>query len=136
MTNFGFAFWTHGVLYLLLLLLGLWVLKRYPLPFLTGGKSDVLAIPNNNQIKMWLVISGTFAFLALITIIYTFSISKNIGCTVAIISTTSAITYVLSHYMFGTEINTQGILGIVVIIMAVYIIGNSNNTSKVEIDFQ
>ena len=88
---------------------------------------DILKIKFNNT-RYAILLSGLFGFLALITIIYTFKISKNIGYTVALISTTCLFTLIFSYIFLGNPINMVGIVGIIFIIIGVYLIGTCGNS--------
>ena len=71
--------------------------------------------------------AGLFGFLALLTINYAFSKSNNIGYTVALISTTSLITLIISNIFFNKPLETKGTIGILTILIGVYLIATCNN---------
>jgi drug/metabolite transporter (DMT)-like permease len=128
-SNFEYIFWSHGIIYCVCILGLLLYLSYNPLKLLVNNHKikDILKIKFNNT-RYAILLSGLFGFLALITIIYTFKISKNIGYTVALISTTCLFSLILSYIFLGTPINMLGILGIIFILIGVYLIGNCGNS--------
>ena len=130
-SNFEYIFWSHGIIYLACIILLLLYLKYNPLKMLLNKNKikDVLKLEFNNT-RYAILLSGIFGFLALITIIYTFKISKNIGYTVAVISTTCLFSLILSYFFLGAPINYKGLFGIVFILIGVYLIGNCGNEIK------
>ena len=65
-----------------------------------------------------------------------FQRSVNIGYTVAVISTTSAITAILAWLIFKIKLNVYGIIGICLIITGCFLIGKSENDLKVVFDVE
>ena len=63
-----------------------------------------------------------------------FQRSVNIGYTVAVISTTSAITAILAWLLFKVKLNWFGMIGIGLIISGCFLIGKSENDSNVAFD--
>tara|TARA_B100001142_G_C14152414_1_gene585080 strand:- start:333 stop:815 length:483 start_codon:yes stop_codon:yes gene_type:complete len=128
-SNFEYIFWSHGVIYIACIIILLLYLKFNPLKLLLNKDKikDILKIEFNST-RYAIVLSGIFGFLALITIIYTFKISKNIGYTVAVISTTCLFSLILSYFFLDAPINYKGLIGILFILIGVYLIGNCGNT--------
>jgi drug/metabolite transporter (DMT)-like permease len=128
-SNFEYIFWSHGVIYIACIIIALIYLKFRPLKLLLNKDKikDILKIEFNNT-RYAIILSGIFGFLALITIIYTFTISKNIGYTVAIISTTCLFSLILSYFFLGAPINPKGLIGILFILVGVYLIGTCGNS--------
>ena len=128
-SNFEYIFWSHGIIYVLCIIILLVYLSYNPLKLLLNNNKikDILKIEFNNT-RYAIILSGIFGFLALITIIYTFKISKNIGYTVALISTTCLFSLLFSYYFFGAPINKIGLLGILFIFIGVCLIGNCGNS--------
>ena len=104
-------------------------LKYNPLKLLLNKDKikDILKLEFNST-RYAILLSGIFGFLALITIIYTFKISQNIGYTVAIISTTCLFSLILSYFFLGSTINSKGLFGIIFILIGVYLIGTCGNS--------
>ena len=129
-SNFEYIFWSHGIIYFACIILLLIYLKKNPLKLLLNNDKikDILKIEFNNT-RYAILLSGIFGFLALITIIYTFKISENIGYTVAVISTTCLFSLILSYLFLDSPINTKGIIGMLCILIGVYLIGNCGNNS-------
>jgi drug/metabolite transporter (DMT)-like permease len=128
-SNFEYIFWSHGIVYCICIIGLLLYLTYNPLKLLVNNHKikDILKIKFNNT-RYAILLSGLFGFLALITIIYTFKISKNIGYTVGLISTTCLFTLILSYIFLGSPINMLGIVGIIFILIGVYLIGNCGNS--------
>jgi drug/metabolite transporter (DMT)-like permease len=129
-SNFEYIFWSHGIIYLACIILLLIYLAFNPLKLLLNKDTikDILKIKFNNT-RYAILLSGVFGFLALITIIYTFKISKNIGYTVAVISTTCLFSLIFSYIFLGAPINYKGVMGMIFILIGVYLIGNCSNKS-------
>jgi len=130
-SNFEYIFWSHGIIYLACIIILLIYLKYNPLKLLLNKDKikDILKL-EFNYTRYAIILSGIFGFLALITIIYTFKISQNIGYTVAVISTTCLFSLILSYFFLGAPINSKGLFGIVFILIGVYLIGNCGNEIK------
>ena len=130
-SNFEYIFWSHGIIYLACIIILLIYLKYNPLKLLLNKDNikDILKLEFNTT-RYAIILSGIFGFLALITIIYTFKISQNIGYTVAVISTTCLFSLILSYFFLGSPINSKGLFGIVFILIGVYLIGNCGNEIK------
>ena len=128
-SNFEYIFWSHGVIYLACIIMLLLYLKYNPLKLLLNKDKikDILKLEFNST-RYAILLSGIFGFLALITIIYTFKISQNIGYTVAIISTTCLFSLILSYFFLGSTINSKGLFGIIFILIGVYLIGTCGNS--------
>lgn len=128
-SNFEYIFWSHGIIYVICIIGLLLYLNYNPLKmFVNNDKiKDILKIKFNTK-RYAILLSGLFGFFALITIIYTFQISKNIGYTVGLISTTCFFSLIFSYIFLGDPINMIGILGILFILIGVYLIGNCGNS--------
>tara|TARA_Y100000591_G_scaffold332999_1_gene372994 strand:- start:4745 stop:5212 length:468 start_codon:yes stop_codon:yes gene_type:complete len=122
-SSFEYIFWSHGVIYVICIIALLVILKYRKIKSLTNNDSiNSMVKLKFDKTRYAILLSGIIAFLALITIIYTFSISKNIGYTVAIISTTALFSYIISYFLFNSKIDIKGFLGILLIIFGVYLI--------------
>lgn len=128
-SNFEYIFWSHGVMYCFCIIGLILYLNYNPLKLLLNNHKikDIIKIKFNKP-RYSILLSGLFGFLALITIIYTFTISKNIGYTVGLISTTCLFTLIFSYIFLGDPINIMGIIGIIFILIGVYLIGNCGNS--------
>ena len=104
-------------------------LSYKPFKFLLGNDTvkNILKI-KFDKTRYAILLSGIFGFLALCIITYTFQISKNIGYTVALISTTCVFSLILSYIFLDAPINMLGILGIIFIIVGISLIGNCGNS--------
>lgn len=131
-SSFEYIFWSHGVVYIVCILLLLLILWIKPFNFLLNNKTnnvnEVLNL-NLDKTRYAIILSGVFGFLALITIIYTFSISQNIGYTIAIISSTAIFSLIFSYLFLKGNINFIGILGIIFILIGVYLISKCDNSN-------
>lgn len=121
LTNLKHTFWSHGVVYLIAILVALYIMSE------RGQITSNIRFPENKKAGWASLMAGLFGFLALITINYAFSRSKNIGYTVALISTTSLITLVLSNILFNKPLETKGTVGIFTILIGVYLISLCKN---------
>ena len=121
LTNLKHTFWSHGVVYLIAILVALYIMSE------KGQISSNIRFPENKKAGWASLMAGLFGFLALLTINYAFSRSKNIGYTVALISTTSLITLVLSNIVFNKPLETKGAIGIFAILIGVYLISLCKN---------
>ena len=128
-SNMEYIFWSHGIIYLLCIIVLLIYLWFNPIKLLLNKDTikNILKLEFNTT-RYAILLSGLFGFLALITIIYTFKISKNIGYTVAIISTTCLFSLLLSYFFLDAPINYKGMYGILFILIGVYLIGNCGNS--------
>lgn len=122
-SSFECIFWSHGVIYLICISALIVILNFRKIKSLTNNDSlnDIITF-KFNKTQGVIMLSGFIAFLALITIVYTFSISKNIGYTVGLISTTALFSYIISYYFFNSKIDLRGFLGLLLILSGVYFI--------------
>ncbi len=139
-SNVTYVAWSHGVLFIVLLVIFVTLCLKYQWqPFLLYDKEppgpkplyDIFRLPSDWKSIASVLIGGFFGFLSLIIIIMAFQRSVNIGYTVAVISTTSAITALLVWGLFSIKLNWFGMLGIGLIISGCFLIGKSENDSKV-----
>ena len=121
LTNLKHTFWSHGVVYLIAILVAVYLMSD------GAGITSNIRFPENKKAGLASLMAGLFGFLALLTINYSFSRSKNIGYTVALISTTSLITLVLSNILFNKPLETKGTVGIFTILIGVYLISLCKN---------
>ena len=101
-SNLTYVTWSHGVLYVVLLTIFITLCLKYQWkPFIFHSEEsnsrhktlyDIFKLPNDWKSITSVILGGAFGFLSLIVIIMAFQRSINIGYTVAVISTTSAIT--------------------------------------------
>ena len=121
LSNLTHTFWSHGVVYLIAILVAIYLMSK---------KGEILSnikFPENKKAGCASLMAGLFGFLALLTINYAFSKSNNIGYTVALISTTSLITLIISNIFFNKPLETKGTIGILTILIGVYLISTCNN---------
>lgn len=121
LTNLKHTFWSHGVVYLIAILVAIYLMSE------KGKIVNNIKFPENKKAGWASMMAGMFGFMALLTINYAFSHSKNIGYTVALISTTSLITLILSYLVFNKPLETKGTIGIFTILIGVYLISTCNN---------
>ena len=143
-SNLTYITWSHGVLYMVVLTIFIILCLKYQWKnFILHSKEsnsrhktiyDILKLPNDWKSIVSVILGGVFGFLALIIIIMAFQRSVNIGYTVAVISTTSAITAILTRLLFNVKLNVFGMIGICLIISGCFLIGKSENDSKVVFD--
>ena len=129
-SNIKYTFWSHGIVYIICILTLIIVLLKYPFTNIVGNSttlSEFISFPKNKYAGILSLLAGLFAFVALLVITHSFQISKNVGYTVAIISSTCIFTLLLSKLFFNDPINLIGCLGIFCIIVGVYFISRSKN---------
>mgnify|MGYP001251600999 CR=1 FL=1 len=134
-SNVNFLFWSHGITYFVCLIILVTVTYYFSLHFLSNNKKnnniyELIKLNKNNKLNYACIISGIFAFLALIVIIYSFSLSKNIGYNVAIISSTCLFTLLLSILFFKAKIELNGIIGVILILLGIFFISKTSNKMK------
>ena len=124
-SSFEYIFWSHGVIYAICILALLVFLNFKKIKSLTNNDpiKDMIKF-KLDKTRIAILLSGIIAFIALITIVYTFSISKNIGYTVALISTTALFSYIISYYIFNSKLDIKGLMGILFIIFGVFLISS------------
>ena len=127
-SNLQFLFYSHGVIFVTLCILGILLVSFFSKGLLTNNKKylNVIKFPMDKR-GLILICSSTLSFLALISLIYSFKISYNIGYTSAIVSTTSLFTLFISWIVLGKKINIVGLLGVLLIIIGVLLISRYNN---------
>ena len=129
-SNFKYTFWTRGVIYgLCILVLVLFVLYN-PSTGMTnneGNFTDMIKLPTDKKIIILILVAGIASFTAILLTYFSFKYSRNVGYTVAIISSTCVFTLLLSKYFFKTEINKMGLFGIGFVILGVYLISLTDN---------
>ena len=143
-SNLTYITWSHGIVYFIVLTIFIIVCLKYRWKtFILYSResnsqqktlSDMLKLPNDWKSIGSIILGGVFGFLALIIIIMAFQRSVNIGYTVAVISTTSAMTAILAWLIFKNKLNYYGIIGICIIIVGCFLIGKSENDLKVDFD--
>ena len=120
-SNLTHTFWSHGVVYLIAIIISIFIMSK------SGEITSHIKFPENKIAGTASLMAGAFGFLALILINNAFSHSKNIGYTVALISTTSLSTLILSKLLFNKPLNTRGTVGIFTILIGVYLIAGCDN---------
>ena len=130
--NINYIFWSHGVIYLLCLILLICLLYFKPIPLLTNTNNILENIKYPNKKGIYVLLSGIFGFLALITIIYSFKISKNIGYSVAIISSTCLFTLIFNRIFFDNKIEFIGVIGVISILFGGYLISKCDNEMQLD----
>ena len=127
-SNLQFLFYSHGIIFVSLCIISILIVSFFSIGILTNNNKylEVVNFPKDKR-GLILVIASTISFLALISLIYAFKISKNIGYTVAIVSTTSLFTLFLSRLIFGHKIQLIGLLGVLLIVSGVFLISKCNN---------
>lgn len=137
-SNFKFIFWSHGVIYIICIILLLFVFLFVRPIFLVDemgnkkyGISKLIELPDNKKTIIAIFLSGVIAFSALISIIYSFKISENIGYTTAIISTSCLFTLIFSVFFLGSKIEIKGVLGSLLIVAGIVLISMCSNTKKI-----
>ena len=121
LTNLRHCFWSHGVVYVIAIAVAIWLMSE------RGEITSNIAFPENKKAGLSSIIAGGCAFLALLVINYAFSHSKNIGYTVALLSTTSLITLLLSVVLLDKPLQTRGALGICVTLAGGWLISGCEN---------
>lgn len=133
-SNINFIFWSHGIVYIaciiLLLVLCLFIRPQFLLGNKKYGIQEIIKLSNNKKTRRAVLLSGIIAFSALISIIYSFKISDNIGYTSAIISTTCLFTLLFSVLFLGSNIEIKGVFGCLLIIAGIFMISSCSNIKR------
>ena len=131
-SNINYIFWSRGIAYtscliLLVILTYLFSIKCMANDDKNDNIYSLIKLNQKNKLNYACIISGIFSFIALVLIIYSFSISKNIGYNIAIVSSTCLFTVLLSSLLFKVKIELIGILGVVLIILGIFFISKTSN---------
>lgn len=127
-SNLQFLFWAHGIAFVVLTLVFMLIGRRYTLKFLTNGDNykELLSYPKG-KLGWILVLCSLASFFGLVSLIYAFKISDNIGYTSAVVGTVTMITFFLSWIVFGKKPQLKGLIGAVLILFGVYLISTIKN---------
>ena len=133
-SNFKYTFWTRGVIYSICIVLLIIFVINNPSSDMTNNDtniSDMIRLPKDSKVIFLTILAGLASFTAILITFFSFKYSKNVGYTVAIISSTCVFTLLMSKLFFNTEINHLGIFGICFVILGVYLISSTNNENNV-----
>ena len=127
-SNLQYLFWAHGIAYLILTLVFMFIGTRLSVKFLTNGDKykKLLSFPRGKN-GIVLIISALGSFFGLVALIYAFKISDNIGYSSAIVGTVTMITFFLSWIVFGKIPEMIGLVGSALILFGVYLISLCEN---------
>ena len=127
-SNFQLLFWTHGVLYILFTLIGILITSLLSVGIFSNNKTflDVIKLPSL-KLSTVLLLCSIFSFLGMLTLVYTFKKSKNIGLIVPLVGTTSLFTLLLSRLIFKIKIPFIGLVGAILIITGIFCISKCPN---------
>ena len=136
-SNINFIFWSHGVVYIFCIIALLLICLFVKPEFLLGENADsvmkiseIISMSKNKKTMLSILFSGLIAFFSLLTIIYSFKISENIGYTTAIVSSTCLFTLIFSVFFLKSKIELKGILGCLLIVIGVVLISNCSNSKR------
>lgn len=131
-SNLKFLFYAHGIVFTILGFIGIMVASYFSYNFLTNKEKylDVLKFPMNRKGGI-IILSSVISFIGLLSLIYAFKISKNIGYTSAIVGTTSLITLTLSIIILKSKIEIKGIIGVILVVLGIYFISQTDNSKLV-----
>ena len=128
-SNMKFIVWAHGIIFTIFGVIGIIIASFFSFNFLTNKEKylDVIRFPLNTK-GVIIVISSLISYIGLISLIYAFKISKNIGYTSAIVGTTSLITLILSVIILKHSIEWKGVLGVILVVFGIYFISQTDNS--------
>ena len=132
MSNINYIFWSRGITYLICLILLVVLTYLFSIKFLANNSKndniyELIKLNKRKDLNYACIISGILSLFAIILIIYSFSVSKNIGYNVAIVSSTCLFTLIISSIFLKTKIELQGLMGCILIILGVFLISRTNN---------
>ena len=81
-----------------------------------------------NKKGLIIIISSVISYIGLLSLIFAFKISKNIGYTSAIVGTTSLITLILSVIILKHSVEWKGVVGVLLVVAGVYFISQTDNS--------
>ena len=95
---------------------------------LTNGDKirNILKLPKG-KLGFIVILASIFSFIGLVSLIYAFKISENIGYTSAVVGTVSLITFFFSWILFDKKPEGKGLFGAVLILAGVYLISKCKN---------
>lgn len=128
-SNMKFIVWSHGIIFTLFGIIGILIASFFSFDFLINKEKylDVIRFPLNTK-GVIIVISSLISYIGLISLIYAFKISKNIGYTSAIVGTTSLITLIFSVIILKHSIEWKGVLGVILVVSGIYFISQTDNS--------
>ena len=134
-SNINYIFWSRGIAYSACLILLVLLTYIFSIKVMANnGKNnniyELVKLNKKKKLNYFCIISGIFSFLALVLIIYSFSITNNIGYNIAIISSTCLFTLILSSLFFSVKIELTGIIGALLIILGIFLISKTSNEIK------
>ena len=132
MSNINYIFWSRGITYLICLILLVVLTYLFSIKFLANNSKnsniyELIKLNKRKDLNYACIISGILSLFAIIILIYSFSLSKNIGYNVAIVSSTCLFTLIISSIFLKTKIELQGLIGCILIILGVFLISKTNN---------
>ena len=127
-SNLRFLLWAHGIAYVVLTLVFMIIGRKFKIKFLTNGDNfkQLLDYPRGN-LGWILILCSVASFFGLVSLIYAFKISDNIGYTSAVVGTVTMITFFLSWIVFGKKPQLKGLIGAGLILFGVYLISTIKN---------
>jgi len=128
-SNMKFLFWAHGIIFTILGLIAIFIASYYSLNYLTNKEKylDVIKFPMNKK-GFIIIISSLISYIGLLSLIFAFKISKNIGYTSAIVGTTSLITLILSVVVLKHSFEWKGVVGVLLVVSGIYFISQTDNS--------
>ncbi len=121
LANIRHCFLSHGIVYTFALALGIWLVSK------KGEFSTNISFPEDRIVGCASILSGVFAFAALLMINYSFQNSQNIGYTVGLISSTALFTLLLEASILKKPMQSRGTIGLFVILIGVWLISGCAN---------
>jgi drug/metabolite transporter (DMT)-like permease len=132
-SNIQYIFWSHGIIYFVCISLLVILILFYPIKAFihrNGNFHDtgILQLPQLTNTRIAVLVSGLFAFIGLLLLVFAYQRCHNVGYAAAIISCTSIFTIFLSWYFLNQSIDTKALIGCIIIIFGVYLIASTNNS--------
>lgn len=127
-SNFQLIFWAHGILYIIFTLIGILITSLLSVGIFSNNKKflDVIKLPSI-KLSVALLFCSIVSFLGMLSLVYTFKKSKNIGLIVPLVGSTSLFTLILSRIIFKIKIPFIGLVGAILILTGVFCISKCPN---------
>jgi len=127
-SSLRYLFWCHGLIYLFFVVLAMILAAKFSLNFLTNKDSytQILTFPKG-KLGALMIFATIVSLCSLISLLYAFKISDNIGYTSALVGTTAMITFLLSWLIFNKKPEPIGLIGAALIFTGVFLISKVKN---------
>jgi drug/metabolite transporter (DMT)-like permease len=127
-SNLQYLLWGHGLLYIVITICAIFLASHFSFKALTNGDKipNIFRLPKG-KLGVIVILASIFSFVGLVSLIYAFKISDNIGYTSAVVGTVSLITFFFSWILFDKKPEGIGLFGALLILAGVYLISRCKN---------